>query len=676
MSAVEFGTNDPSSDVRVLRSLAMELHPKQRDALIAKAEEMRKSNAVDRLSIVRECLRAYRPEDVSVPMSRLDDMIKIHEVERWLTPSFKGDIVLIVARSEHLAAGSPGSSLVRAVTVKVNGMHGGVHGGGISFTRDGDAVLTYRHFYRDVVLGVGNGGVGASGDGSDLTLFVSLPGMSKAVSAVVLHGGTVIPSDAPPPRSAVRVRAGDPIPTEGGVARLLVSGLTGPSAWIDVAGVEEEDGTVEIDHPDSSSSTIAGDTINFMGFVKVSLDSVTVQYVLQLARVEGSPEPSKAALDRVVKKEALRLTSSVFLDIDKATGARRVIVVTPPGAPNDSKPEEVSHQIASRSLKTFDRCMAMYTFDFFDPDMRKFVRSAIADPRRGEARVVVLRRSRPTVDEVTKRIPVYFGRTMSDWFSDDSMKAITGATAAEVEATPRTNPFCIVGRARVFGTRAYITVVHGWALNFETNSTDDFVKYNQRLRSGPELALSELARRARLWVGAAAKTVEDGQAVHMRAPAMGLGAYTQALGEERKQILKRLTITAFAAAAAEFPNVTVEMMNFGGIFTGVTPPEYISPPPVDFRTVRNLRIGPETNLFASERRTDKDGNIVTPFGRLVLLNAYDSHSFIGNGGRNDATIDGWMVAGFGPNDAMKNSSYLHNAVFNPTMKHPENWIEV
>ena len=58
------------------------------------------------------------------------------------------------------------------------------------------------------------------------------------------------------------------------------------------------------------------------------------------------------------------------------------------------------------------------------------------------------------------------------------------------------------------------------------------------------------------------------------------------------------------------------------------------------------------NLF--ERRTGKYG----------VVNAWDSNSYIGNGLLNDPTIDGWFVAGYGPNKKLKNSSFLHNPVLN------------
>ena len=60
----------------------------------------------------------------------------------------------------------------------------------------------------------------------------------------------------------------------------------------------------------------------------------------------------------------------------------------------------------------------------------------------------------------------------------------------------------------------------------------------------------------------------------------------------------------------------------------------------------------------------------------VLVNAWDSHSYIGNGGAGDPTIDGFMVAGTGPGRRLRNSSYLQNPFFSTALLEPEAWIRL
>ena len=58
----------------------------------------------------------------------------------------------------------------------------------------------------------------------------------------------------------------------------------------------------------------------------------------------------------------------------------------------------------------------------------------------------------------------------------------------------------------------------------------------------------------------------------------------------------------------------------------------------------------ETNLFKVNEGVDTS-----------WVNAWDSNSFIGNGGESDPTIDGKFVAAVGDNKYL-NASYLHNSV--------------
>lgn len=82
-------------------------------------------------------------------------------------------------------------------------------------------------------------------------------------------------------------------------------------------------------------------------------------------------------------------------------------------------------------------------------------------------------------------------------------------------------------------------------------------------------------------------------------------------------------------------------------------------------------------MFSDYDGSDANGNVTQDGKVLMLLNAWDSVSFIGNGGMEDRTIDGFMVAGYGPNKgSLRNASYLHNAFFNNNMTDRENWVIV
>jgi hypothetical protein len=84
------------------------------------------------------------------------------------------------------------------------------------------------------------------------------------------------------------------------------------------------------------------------------------------------------------------------------------------------------------------------------------------------------------------------------------------------------------------------------------------------------------------------------------------------------------------------------------------------------------------NVIANKRPSEKV---------LILTNAWDDLSLIGNGGAADCTVDGYIVTG--PSSyckrvgmykakgaALVNTSYLHNPVFTPSVLDPSHWIRL
>ncbi len=60
---------------------------------------------------------------------------------------------------------------------------------------------------------------------------------------------------------------------------------------------------------------------------------------------------------------------------------------------------------------------------------------------------------------------------------------------------------------------------------------------------------------------------------------------------------------------------------------------------------------------------------------LILTNAWDDLSFIGNGGVKDMTVDGFIVTGnpLRAPEVIVNASYLHNPIFTPSSLDPSKW---
>jgi hypothetical protein len=90
--------------------------------------------------------------------------------------------------------------------------------------------------------------------------------------------------------------------------------------------------------------------------------------------------------------------------------------------------------------------------------------------------------------------------------------------------------------------------------------------------------------------------------------------------------------------------------------------------------------------FGKPKYLDDNDYVDIPVdSELVIVNAWDDRSFIGNGGSKDNSLDGWLVAGpcegFPKNefrqrmgDNMINASYLHNVFFCTNLLDESNWI--
>ena len=59
----------------------------------------------------------------------------------------------------------------------------------------------------------------------------------------------------------------------------------------------------------------------------------------------------------------------------------------------------------------------------------------------------------------------------------------------------------------------------------------------------------------------------------------------------------------------------------------------------------------------------------------VIINAGDPKSNKGNGMSKDYSVEGFIVANAGGfNNGFRNTSFLHNARFNPKLADPTNWV--
>ena len=296
-----------------------------------------------------------------------------------------------------------------------------------------------------------------------------------------------------------------------------------------------------------------------------------------------------------------------------------------------------------------DRAMKIYKYNFFGTAaLEKFVKKTLASEGTGDPRVFTHNKDKVSVKHIMNRLPVYYGRPMTSMYNGTFVEPEQG------------DVYCIGGMAKVL-QGGYITIIHGYGLNFETNTTDDYKKFvNPTDYTLDEPAVSaEMFNRMTLWLGAVNYMFPDG--AHLRMPIIGLGAFMSALGSTAQLQLCEAWKRQLVLAASRYPEITVEVCDFGHQFHSIRFPIVHSP---------------GGDLFRRTVTKDFSDNYVIGDKPLVLLNAWDNMALIGNGGSQDPTIDGFMVAGTGPNKFFKNTSYLHNPMFNTHMANSDTWVQV
>jgi len=216
------------------------------------------------------------------------------------------------------------------------------------------------------------------------------------------------------------------------------------------------------------------------------------------------------------------------------------------------------------------------------------------------------------------RYPVYFGRPIYSLFKEHAVP--------RRYMQPFGMKYVICGRAYIQNTNRYFIAIHTWAPNFESESTVD---YKNMVRDN-KINLQLYTDHIRKMFNLIAKAGVEYKLKTIYSPAIGQGAYMHALNP-----LQRKRCFDIFVKELEIVNKKIRVI----VCT------------TDKQKVVGNHIKLE-NLFEKRRC------------RFGLVNAWDSYSYIGNGLSRDPTIDGYYVAGYGPNKELMNSSYLHNPIFN------------
>lgn len=221
-------------------------------------------------------------------------------------------------------------------------------------------------------------------------------------------------------------------------------------------------------------------------------------------------------------------------------------------------------------------------------------------------------------------------------------------------------------------------VCHTWGVNLESKSTTD----GQAVFEDGSFSIaiySKLLQDVMDIVEASARHIQHttSKRVIVRTTRLGMGAWAHAIpAEYKKQVVKMYDTMLLTIQRRNQPWLTIHIVDYPNRrVLGASGSS-------GFVNVVNNNHDP----FWGPPKTDVDrklhSQIEQPGTAVMLCNAWDDRSYIGNGGSADNTLDGWMVAGsgmtpnewFGPMGSNAiNTSFLHNPVFEPEMVNVANW---
>lgn len=348
----------------------------------------------------------------------------------------------------------------------------------------------------------------------------------------------------------------------------------------------------------------------------------------------------------------------------------------------------------------FDSVLTIYGYPFLgDTDHTQFVRDVYTDTDRSmrierSYRIAASKRyghsSIPVLTTAILRLPIYIGgrvnvlpgykKLMADSLGyqveDDGERFLNfhryGNPAYYAIAAETVRAGAPFNKKDMPALEARgLFVCHVLGVNLESKTSADYMNMYVNGLFDLERYTERVREMARICVAAAVASVEasgrlfdttDRQLV-LRVPAIGLGAYARHYGGPLGSNA-RLLFEAFRDAALAEPRVRVLFCIFEDSLR-----EKFDEMRAATAQAGNVMDKAEKNLFEIE-------NEKVIHGPVCLVNAWDSLSFIGNGGSRDPTIDGFIVSDC-RNENMRNACYLHNPFFFPkVLTRPQTFVYI
>jgi hypothetical protein len=276
-------------------------------------------------------------------------------------------------------------------------------------------------------------------------------------------------------------------------------------------------------------------------------------------------------------------------------------------------------------------------------------------------------------DEVLRslafRHPVFIGgKPTKSMYNQEQVKTLLGYDAEKMPTSNHHVRYGVLGPMRLFQhPKVSAHAVHVWGPNLEGTMTGDWKDIVTSSTEFDKKRLKRIFREVFQIISDAAHCVRDKMPdktrLVVRVPRIGLGAFLQALKNENRQDVVRGAQKAFYRGfrKAKAPaNTVFQVLDFldedEALWKKIT--KKITTPKSHVRLVLD-----DANLFK------KPGSAK----HYLVVNAWDSNSFVGNGLDQDGSIDGWLVSGSGKACNFENDSYLHNAFLSPALMDVDNW---
>lgn len=300
------------------------------------------------------------------------------------------------------------------------------------------------------------------------------------------------------------------------------------------------------------------------------------------------------------------------------------------------------------SLKSLLR---VYNETFFSDGQLELIVAAI---REGHAKETVQKARVWYLDDddvndvrnhLSHRVPIYYEQPMTSGYpsySDTRLKETCGYSTAEALEVLSKTPlltYCFGGPVYNLDDPAKSdAIVHTWGVNLETSTTEHYKIFVKDGFLDEDLYEKQSRRILRCIYGAATTLGYS----RLSLPFLGLGQYLQELAPPQRHCARRAFFKALASEASLNPGVTTEVRGMHRDLHAIQP-------------VLN-EIGFDD--LCATARVIMQNLVDTSGGPTLVVNGADSCAFVGNGGCNDPTLDGFIVSGERLN--WRTTVYLHN----------------